>query len=49
MQDNPKDIPQMHLKPYPQLVVVSLLQRNELKVQHIIHKNKMLPKNFFGN
>ena len=49
MQDNPKDITQMQLKPYQQLVVVSLLQRNELKVQHIIHKNKMLPKTFFGN
>ena len=41
MRDNPKDITQMQLKPYQQLVVVSLLQRDELKVQHIIRKNKM--------
>ena len=41
VQDNPKGITQMQLKPYQQLVAVSLLQRDELKVQHIMHKNKM--------
>ena len=41
MQDNPKDITQMQLKPYQQLVVVSLPQRDELNVQHIMHENKM--------